>query len=154
MRKAKNALLSFVQRNTLDTGNIEGGSKFCGQHPEIHDDADVMKKAGKIRFTRIRVRNFLSEVTANECATEGVLPEGDGVDAAQIFGQRVENATGHCDITDALDSQRDDCSFQRLDLLPFAQDVHIDHVPSGIKGEIPNVLDDHRASDAAARITH
>ena len=75
-------LLGFVKRNAFGARELEGGLKFLRQDPEVDDDADIVKQAGQIGFAGIGIGDLAGEMTANQRATERVLPESDGVDAA------------------------------------------------------------------------
>src|SRR5215471_17874217 len=73
-----------------------------------------------------------------------MFPEGNGIDTA-FLSHRVQNATRHRDIADALKSEGDHGAAQRLDLCQCP--VDIDHVRGRIKCKVRHILDDHGARD-------
>src|SRR5271169_2523601 len=143
-----------MEGNALGACDLESSAEFFGQDPEVDDDAEIVQQSGQISFAGIRIGNLAGKMAADEGASQRMFPEGDGVDAAAFLGHQVEDAAGHGDVADPVKSEADDGAAQRIDFLPAPKDIDVDYVGGRIKREIPDVLNDHGASDTTSGIEH
>src|ERR1019366_1202207 len=125
VRETQYRLLRFVKGDSLGPSELVGFAEFLWQHPQIDDDAEIVKQSSEVGLAGIWIRNRAGKMTADEGASQGVFPEDDGVDAGAVFGHQVEHTARHCDVTDPVESEADDGAAQRVNFLPATKDVNV-----------------------------
>src|SRR5580700_7237923 len=87
--ESQSSLLGFVERNAFGRGGLVGFAEFLGQHPEVDDDPQIMKKACKICFSGLDQLDLARQVAAYQGASQRVLPKYDWIQAGFVSGQHV-----------------------------------------------------------------
>src|ERR1700678_2454652 len=87
-----------------------------------------MKQSGEISLAGIVKGNLARKMVADQGASQRMLPESHGIDAAAIFRQHVEHAARHGDVAEAMGSKPNHGSSQGVCFLPASKQRTVGHL--------------------------
>src|SRR5437868_5094800 len=109
MSESENLLLGLMERDSFALRVFKSFSEFLGLHPEVHDDAEVVKQAREVSFSGVCKSDSAGKVSRDQRASERMFPERHSIDSA-VARHHVEHAARHRDVADPLESQPQNCS--------------------------------------------
>src|SRR5579872_31099 len=154
VRETQNTQFCFMQRDSFRFSHLPGGSKFLGQHPEVHNNSQIVQQTRQVSLPWIGKINLSRQMTANQRASQRMLPKNYRIQTCPFARQHVEHATGHGDVADMMKPEADNGSTQRLRSLGPPKDIHVHNISGRVEGQVPDVFYDHGARDLAAGVAH
>src|SRR5579863_5302963 len=120
-------ILDFSRESSFALSALQRGSRFLREDDQIYDVADVVHQAREIGFFWIPEANRARQLSRNDGASQGVLPEEQGIESALRTVNDPHQAARNGNVSRARNAQCAHCAAQGIGSGTSAEQCRVRH---------------------------